>query len=76
MGVKRIGPFIHRGNFEVTGTLRTDASAYITGPLYGATGVTLAADVSIGLRLDCATGIDVCGPVTAATAVTVCGAAQ
>lgn len=76
MGVKRYGPFVHRGNFAVTGEFRSDASGYITGPLYAATGMTVVADVSIGLRLDCATGIDVCGPVTAATALTVCGQAQ
>ena len=38
----------YKGNFAVTGTLRTDASAYITGPLQGATGVVFNASALIG----------------------------
>jgi len=75
MGIKTF-PFIHRGNFVVTGTLRVDASAYFTGKVEAATGIAGDASLDVALHIDCATGMDVCGPVVCATAVTVCGAAQ
>lgn len=76
MGIRRYPGNVHRGNYSVTGAFRVDASAYVTGPLYGATGLIVIADSSFGGRLDCATGIDACGNIVSATALTVCGSAQ
>ena len=76
MGLRYFPGNVRLGNYSIKGALRTDASAYITGKLEAATGIAGDASMDLALHFDTATGMDVCGPVTCATALTVCGSAQ
>lgn len=61
------------GDFVVKGALRTDASSYITGPVEAATGLIGDGSAHFAKNVYHATGMDVCGPLVCATAITSCG---